>query len=62
MNRMLLFGGAGLGLGAVALALISPHFNPGSLAINLGAIAIGLLMGKFIGRFIFRRLSPTAGK
>ena len=62
MNRWLLIGGAGLALGAVVLALMAPHFNPVLLGINLGAILTGLLMGKVIGRFIFRRISPTAGK
>jgi hypothetical protein len=62
MNRILLIGGAGLGIGAVVLALMAPHFNPVLLGFNLGAILTGLLMGKVIGRFIFRRTSPTAGK
>lgn len=61
MNRMLLVGGAGLAVGAVVLALMAPHFNPIGLGINLGAIVVGLLMGKVIGRFIFRRISPAAG-
>jgi hypothetical protein len=33
-----------------------------NLGINLAAIALGLLMGKYIGKFLFRRVSPTAGK
>jgi hypothetical protein len=30
------------------------------LGLNLGAIGLGLLMGKGIGRFMFRRILPTA--
>lgn len=59
---MLLIGGVGLAIGAVVIALLAPHFNPVGLGINLAAIVLGLLMGKVIGRFIFRRISPTAGK
>jgi len=62
LNRMLLVGGAGLAFGAVGLELIAPHFNPVRLGINLGAIALGLVMGKGIGVFMFRRILPTAGK
>jgi hypothetical protein len=62
LNRMLLVGGAGLACGAVGLALTAPHFRPVLLGINLGAIALGLLMGKGIGLFMFRRILPTASK
>jgi len=62
MNRLLLIGGAGLALGAVVLALGAPRFNPVGLGVNLAAIALGLLMGRIIGRFIFRRVLPAAGK
>ncbi len=62
MNRMLLVGGAGLAFGAVVLGLAAPHFNPVGLGINLAAIALGLLTGKVIGLFIFRRILPTASK
>jgi hypothetical protein len=61
LNRMLLIGGAGLAFGAVGLALMAPHFNPILLGINLGAIGLGLLMGKGIGLFMFRRILPAAG-
>jgi hypothetical protein len=62
MNRWLLIGGAGLAIGAVVVSLLAPHFNPVNLGINLAAIVLGLLMGKYIGKFLFRRVSPTAGK
>ncbi len=62
MNRLLLVGGAGLAFGAVVLGLAAPHFNPVGLGINLAAIGLGLLMGKVIGLFIFRRILPTASK
>ena len=62
MNRWLLIGGAGLAIGAVVVALLAPHFNPLSLGIDLAAIALGLLMGKYIGKFLFRRVLPTGGK
>ncbi len=62
MNRMLLFGGAALALGAVVLAVLVRPFNPLALAVNLAAIAVGLLMGKGIGRFMFRRVLPNANK
>jgi hypothetical protein len=62
MNRMLLVGGAGLAFGAVVLGLAAPHFKPVLLGINLAAIGLGLLMGKVIGLFIFRRILPTAGR
>ena len=61
MNRMLLIGGSVLALGAVALWLLRGLDTVG-LAINLAAIAIGLLMGKGIGMFLFRRVLPTANK
>ena len=61
LNRILLIGGGGLAIGAVTLAVLAPRFDGGLLAINLAAIAVGLLMGKVIGTFIFRRVLP-AGK
>jgi len=61
MNRYLLIGGGFLALGAVLIALVSRPFNPVALGINLLAIGLGLLMGKGIGRFMFRRVLP-AGK
>jgi len=62
LNRILLIGGGGLAIGAVMLAVLAPRFDPGALAINLAAIAIGLLMGKGIGMFFFRRAYPTTSK
>jgi hypothetical protein len=44
----------------VLLALLTPPFKPMVLGINLAAIGMGLLMGKGIGRFMFRRVLPTA--
>jgi hypothetical protein len=61
LNRILLIGGGGLAVGAVLLALLAPRFDAGALGINLLAIGLGLLMGKGIGRFMFRRVLP-AGK
>jgi hypothetical protein len=60
LNRILLIGGGGLAAGAVLLALLSPPFKPMVLGFNLAAIGLGLLMGKGIGRFMFRRVLPTA--
>ena len=60
LNRILLIGGGGLALGAVLLALLSPRPDWGGLGINLLAIGLGLLMGKGIGRFMFRRVLPAA--
>ncbi len=60
LNRILLIGGGGLAIGAVLLALLTPPFNPGRLGLNLAAIGLGLLMGKGLGRFMFRRVLPTA--
>jgi hypothetical protein len=60
LNRILLIGGGGLAVGAVLLALVTKPFNPMLLGLNLGAIGLGLLMGKGIGRFMFRRMLPTA--
>ena len=40
-------------------ALADDHFSPVFLATNLGAIGLGLLMGKGFGRFLFRRILPT---
>ena len=60
LNRILLIGGAGLAVGAVLLALLAPRFDPGALGINLLAIGLGLLMGKGLGRFMFRRVLPAA--
>jgi len=62
LNRILLIGGAGLAVGAVMLALLTKPFNAQLLGINLLAIGLGLLMGKGIGRFMFRRVLPTANK
>lgn len=62
LNRILLIGGGGLAIGAVLLAVLAPRFDPGALAINLAAIAIGLVMGLGIGRFIFRRTLPASNK
>ena len=61
MNRYLLIGGGFLAFGAVLIALVNHPFDPVSLGINLLAIGLGLLMGKGIGRFMFRRVLP-AGK
>ena len=58
LNRILLIGGGALAVGAVVLSLMAPHFDPRTLAVNLTAIAVGLVMGKGIGRFMFRRLLP----
>jgi len=60
LNRILLIGGSGLAVGAVLLALLTPPFNPQLLGLNLGAIGLGLLMGKGLGMFMFRRVLPTA--
>ncbi len=60
LNRILLIGGGGLAAGAVLLALLTPPFNPMALGINLAAIGLGLLMGKGLGMFLFRRVLPTA--
>jgi hypothetical protein len=59
MNRYLLIGGGFLALGAVFIAVVNRPFQPGMLGINLLAIALGLLMGKGIGRFMFRRVLPA---
>jgi hypothetical protein len=61
MNRYLLIGGGLLALGAVVIALAAKPFDPKTLGIDLLAIGLGLLMGKGIGRFMFRRVLP-AGK
>ena len=61
MNRYLLIGGSLLAFGAVLIALGSKPFKPIELGINLLAIGLGLLMGKGIGKFMFRRVLP-AGK
>jgi hypothetical protein len=60
LNRILLIGGSGLAVGAVLLALLTPPFKPMLLGLNLGAIGLGLLMGKGLGMFMFRRVLPTA--
>ncbi len=60
LNRWLLIGGVGFTIGAVVLALRAPHFDPLVLGINLVAIVLGLLTGKVIGTFVFRRVLPTA--
>ena len=59
LNRVLLIAGSVMALGAVVISLLAPHFNPLFLATNLGAIGLGLLMGKGFGRFLFRRILPT---
>ena len=59
LNRILLIGGSGLAIGAVLVALLARRFDAGLLIINLVAIGLGLLMGKGIGRFIFRRVLPA---
>jgi hypothetical protein len=60
LNRILLIGGGGLAIGAVLLAVVTRPFDPIALGINLAAIGLGLLMGKGIGRFMFRRVLPAA--
>jgi hypothetical protein len=60
LNRILLIGGGGLAVGAVLLALSKRPFMPVDLGINLLAIGLGLLMGKGIGMFMFRRVLPRA--
>ncbi len=60
LNRILLIGGGGLAAGAVLLALLTRPFNPMLLGFNLAAIGLGLLMGKGLGMFLFRRVLPTA--
>jgi hypothetical protein len=62
LNRILIIGGGGLAGGAVVVAALSSPFKPINLGINLAAIGIGLLMGKGIGQFIFRRTLPAARK
>jgi uncharacterized protein YneF (UPF0154 family) len=42
----------------VLLALSTRPFRPVDLGINLLAIGLGLLMGKGIGMFMFRRVLP----
>lgn len=59
LNRILLIGGGGLALGAVLLWLLGGGSNPVALGVDLAAIVVGLLMGKLIGRFMFRRVLPT---
>jgi hypothetical protein len=54
-----LIGGGGLAAGAVLLALLTPPFKPVLLGINLAAIGLGLLMGKGLGMFMFRRVLPA---
>jgi len=44
----------------VLLAVVTRPFDPIALGINLAAIGLGLLMGKGIGRFMFRRVLPAA--
>jgi hypothetical protein len=61
LNRILLIGGSGLAIGAVLVALLGRQ-GVGSLIINLVAIGLGLLMGKGIGRFMFRRVLPAQNK
>jgi hypothetical protein len=45
---------------AVLLALVTKPFDLKLLGIYLAAIGLGLLMGKGIGMFMFRRVLPTA--
>ena len=59
LNRILLIGGGGLAAGAVLLALAVHPFNFVALLVNLCAMGLGLLMGKGIGMFMFRRVLPT---
>lgn len=59
MNRLLLIGGSLLAIGAVVVSLLAPHFDPVGLGMNLAGIALGLLMGKGIGKFMFRRILPN---
>ena len=59
LNRILLIGGGLLALTAIVISLMAPHFDPTVLGVNLAAIGLGLLMGKGIGRFLFRRVLPT---
>ena len=60
LNRILLIGGGALAFGAVVLAVVERPFNPLGLVINLAAIGLGLLMGKGIGRFMFRHAGNPA--
>jgi hypothetical protein len=46
----------------VGLAVYTRPFNPQMLALNLAAIGLGLLMGKGIGSFMFRRVLPGPNK
>jgi hypothetical protein len=62
LNRILLIGGAALAASAVVVALLAPRFDPLKLAVNLGAIGLGLVMGKGIGLFMFRRVLPDPKK
>ena len=62
LNRILLIGGGALAAGAVVVAVLAPRFDPLKLAVNLAAIGLGLLMGKGIGMFLFRRVLPTPNK
>lgn len=60
LNRILLIGGSLMALSAVVISLLAPHFDPLLLATYLAAIGLGLLMGKGLGRFLFRRILPTS--
>lgn len=62
LNRILLIGGGLLVLSALVLAIMTPPFDVTRLAVNLGAIGLGLLMGKGFGKFVFRRVLPTTNK
>ena len=62
LNRILLFGGAALAVGAIVLAVFERPFSLPTLATNLAAIGLGLLMGKGIGMFMFRRVLPAPHK
>ena len=62
LNRILLIGGGALAVSAVVLAVVARPFKPAALAVNLAAIGLGLLMGKGIGMFMFRRVLPAPHK
>lgn len=51
-----------LALTAIVISLMAPRFDRMVLGVNLAAIALGLLMGKGIGRFLFRRVLPATNK
>lgn len=57
-----MIGGGLLALTAIVISLMAPRFDRMVLGVNLAAIALGLLMGKGIGRFLFRRVLPATNK